>query len=165
MSKRFSKHNDVPNHHPIVHWVTEWVSLGLTTWPADAKLQRKKSLKAPNLFVLLLCSFLVSTQKRRGSREGVCVVAYLPVKYGPNLSIVRPVYSITMCYYNVITQLHCYYSFPSAVTDQSMLTLWLHMVKICGEHIAKFDLAICFKRMGLKVCFILHLHINTVNKC
>lgn len=41
----------------------------------------------------------------------------LPVKYGSNLCIVRtlPVYSITMCYYNVITQLHCYYIVPPCV--------------------------------------------------
>lgn len=54
----------------------------------------------------VLCSLLIG--------EGRRVVMSLPVKYGPNLCIVRtlPVYAITMCYYNVITQLHCYYIVP-----------------------------------------------------
>lgn len=61
-----------------------------------------------SLALSIVCCLCTDADSRGG--VSVCVVASLPVKYGPNLGIVRPVYSITMCYYNVITQLHCYYS-------------------------------------------------------
>lgn len=50
-----------------------------------------------------------------------CGVALLPVKYGPNLCIVRtlPVYSITMCYYKVNTQI------ITLLTFSALKRLWL----------------------------------------